>query len=72
MSRGDVRRNGDRHGKVDGYGTYQGELGTLYQRPRIKETMHQTCHAGNPLSQLLGGAAVSSHCRQLGVDCSST
>ena len=24
-----------------------------------------------PLSQLLGGAAVSSHCYQLGLDCSS-
>ena len=25
-----------------------------------------------PVSQLLGGAAVSSHCHQMGVDCSST
>ena len=43
----------------------------FYQRPYIRETVHSAlnlwCLSGYPLSQLLGGAAVSSHCYQLGL-----
>ena len=43
---------------------------TLYQ-----ETMHSplnlSCLSAHPLSKLLGGAAVDSHCYQPGADCSS-
>ena len=46
------------------------------QRPNIRETLHSAlnlrCLFGHIKSELLGGAAISSHCYQLVVDCSST